>query len=162
GGAYAELAVVPRASLVPLPDGASFAEGAGFLLTFLTAYVPLTRQVRFEEGGGVLCTAPPAAAARPPTQFRGPHRPPGWRPAARPSTSAAGTGTHRTASPPPRASCSSSGAETGSGRMSARSSRSPKSSRRTSWSSRVAVSGRSCSSHDGARHRRPGRDRLRD
>src|SRR5262249_20337771 len=29
-GAYAELAAVPRASLVPLPDGASFAEGAGF------------------------------------------------------------------------------------------------------------------------------------
>ena len=57
GGAYAELAVVPRASLVPLPDGASFAEGAGFLLTFLTAYVPLTRQVRFEEERTVLVHA---------------------------------------------------------------------------------------------------------
>ena len=45
-GAYAELAAVPLASLVPLPEGATFAEGAGFLLTFLTAYVPLTRQVR--------------------------------------------------------------------------------------------------------------------
>src|SRR5438477_12025367 len=38
-GAYAELVSVPRESLVPLPDGASFAEGASFLLTFLTAYV---------------------------------------------------------------------------------------------------------------------------
>lgn len=57
GGAYAELAAVPRASLVPLPDGATFAEGAGFLLTFLTAYVPLTRQVRFEEERTVLVHA---------------------------------------------------------------------------------------------------------
>jgi NADPH2:quinone reductase len=56
-GAYAELAAVPRASLVPLPDGATFAEGAGFLLTFLTAYVPLTRQVRFEEERTVLVHA---------------------------------------------------------------------------------------------------------
>jgi len=57
GGAYAELAAVPRSSLVPLPDGASFAEGASFLLTFLTAYVPLTRQVRFEEERTVLVHA---------------------------------------------------------------------------------------------------------
>jgi NADPH2:quinone reductase len=56
-GAYAELAVVPRASLVPLPESATFAEGAGFLLTFLTAYVPLTRQVRVPEGGTVLVHA---------------------------------------------------------------------------------------------------------
>jgi NADPH:quinone reductase len=56
-GAYAELAAVPRASLVPLPDGAKFAEGAGFVLTFLTAYVPLTRQVRLAEGATVLVHA---------------------------------------------------------------------------------------------------------
>ena len=56
-GAYAELAAVPRAALVPLPDGASFAEGAGFVLTFLTAYVPLTRQVRLGEGQTVLVHA---------------------------------------------------------------------------------------------------------
>jgi len=56
-GAYAELAVVPRASLVPLPEGASFAEGAAFILTFLTAWVPLTRQVRFEEERTVLVHA---------------------------------------------------------------------------------------------------------
>ena len=71
-GAYAELAAVPRASLVPLPDDATFAEGAAFLLTFLTAYVPLTRQVRFEEertvlvhaaAGGVGCAAIQVARA---------------------------------------------------------------------------------------------------
>jgi NADPH2:quinone reductase len=56
-GAYAELALVPRSSLVPLPDGATFAEGAGFVLTFLTAYVPLTRQVRLNEGQTVLVHA---------------------------------------------------------------------------------------------------------
>jgi NADPH:quinone reductase len=56
-GSYAELAAVPRASLVPLPDDASFAEGAAFVLTFLTAYVPLTRQVRFEEERTVLVHA---------------------------------------------------------------------------------------------------------
>ncbi len=55
--AYAELAAVPRASLVPLPDGAEFAEGAGFVLTFLTAYVPLTRQVRLSVGQTVLVHA---------------------------------------------------------------------------------------------------------
>jgi NADPH2:quinone reductase len=56
-GAYAELAAVPRASLVPLPDAASFAEGAAFVLTFLTAYIPLTRQVRLAEGSTVLVHA---------------------------------------------------------------------------------------------------------
>ncbi len=56
-GGYAELAAVDRASLVPLPEHASFAEGAAFLLTFLTAYVPLTRQVRLVEGATVLVHA---------------------------------------------------------------------------------------------------------
>jgi NADPH:quinone reductase len=56
-GAYAELVGVPRASLVPLPEHASFAEGAGFVLAFLTAYVPLTRQVRLADGATVLVHA---------------------------------------------------------------------------------------------------------
>jgi len=56
-GAYAEVVAVPRSSLAPLPDEATFAEGAGFLLTFLTAYIPLTRQVRFEEERTVLVHA---------------------------------------------------------------------------------------------------------
>ena len=57
GGGYAELAAVERAQVVPLPDNASFAEGASFLLTFLTAYIPLTRQVRVRPGMSVLVYA---------------------------------------------------------------------------------------------------------
>jgi NADPH2:quinone reductase len=57
GGAYAELAAVDRMALVPLAEGASFAEGAAFLLTFLTVYIPLTRQVRLREGATVLVHA---------------------------------------------------------------------------------------------------------
>jgi len=56
-GGYAELAAVAPESLVPLPAGATFGEGASFLLTFLTAYVPLTRQVRLREGATVLVYA---------------------------------------------------------------------------------------------------------
>src|ERR671935_198065 len=54
---YAELVVAREESLVPLPDGASFEEGASFLMTFLTAYLPLTRQVRLEPGATVLVHA---------------------------------------------------------------------------------------------------------
>ena len=57
GGGYAELAAVDRAQIVPLPDNASFAEGAAFLITFLSAYIPLTRQVRVHNGSTVLVYA---------------------------------------------------------------------------------------------------------
>jgi NADPH:quinone reductase len=57
GGGYAELVAVDPASVVPLPEGASFAEGAAFLLAFLTAYLPLTRQVRLRAGATVLVHA---------------------------------------------------------------------------------------------------------
>jgi len=57
GGGYAEEVAVDRMQVVPLPDHASFAEGASFLLTFLTAYIPLTRQVRIGPGSRVLVTA---------------------------------------------------------------------------------------------------------
>jgi NADPH2:quinone reductase len=56
-GGYAELAAVDQAQIVPLPDNASFAEGASFLLTFLTAYIPLTRQVRVRSGSTLLVYA---------------------------------------------------------------------------------------------------------
>jgi NADPH2:quinone reductase len=56
-GGYAELAAVARAALVPLPEEATFAEGAAFLLTFLTAYIPLTRQVRLPKDATVLVHA---------------------------------------------------------------------------------------------------------
>lgn len=57
GGGYAEQVAVDRAQVVPLPDNASFAEGASFLLTFLTAFIPLTRQVVVKPGSRVLITA---------------------------------------------------------------------------------------------------------
>src|SRR5262249_56702723 len=44
GGGYAEQ--VEAEWVVPLPDTASFAEGAAFLMSFLTAWIPLVRQVR--------------------------------------------------------------------------------------------------------------------
>jgi NADPH2:quinone reductase len=57
GGGYGERVVVDAEALVPLPDSASFEEGAAFLLTFLTAWIPLTRQVRLEPGATVLVQA---------------------------------------------------------------------------------------------------------
>jgi NADPH:quinone reductase len=57
GGGYAEAIAVDERLVVPLPEGASFEEGAGFLLTFLTAWIPLTRQVRVREGSVVLVHA---------------------------------------------------------------------------------------------------------
>jgi NADPH2:quinone reductase len=56
-GGYAEIAAVDSAQIVPLPEHASFAEGASFLLTFLTAYIPLTRQARLNPGTTVLVYA---------------------------------------------------------------------------------------------------------
>ena len=57
GGGYGERVAVDAEALVPLPDSASFEEGAAFLLTFLTAWIPLTRQVRLEPGATVLVQA---------------------------------------------------------------------------------------------------------
>jgi NADPH2:quinone reductase len=56
-GGYAELVCAEEGALVPLPAHASFEAGASFLMTFLTAYIPLTRQVRLEPGATVLVHA---------------------------------------------------------------------------------------------------------
>jgi NADPH2:quinone reductase len=56
-GGYAEIVAADASQVVPLPAQASFAEGASFLLTFLTAYIPLTRQLRLRPGGTVLVHA---------------------------------------------------------------------------------------------------------
>jgi NADPH2:quinone reductase len=53
GGGYAELATVDPEWVFPLPDGASFEEGAAFLMAFLSAWMPL----RGLAGGTVLVTA---------------------------------------------------------------------------------------------------------
>jgi NADPH2:quinone reductase len=56
-GGYAERAVAERRWLLPLPEGASFAEGAAFPLAFLTAWIPLTQLVRVGFATRVLVTA---------------------------------------------------------------------------------------------------------
>ena len=50
GGGYAERAAVDEDWLFDLPESASFEEGAAFLLAFLTAWMPLTRQARVTDG----------------------------------------------------------------------------------------------------------------
>jgi NADPH2:quinone reductase len=57
GGGYAERAEVRAEWTFPLPDGASYEEGAAFLATFLTAYVPLVRQLRIGPESTVLVHA---------------------------------------------------------------------------------------------------------
>jgi NADPH:quinone reductase len=57
GGGYAERAVVERRWLLPLPETATFAEGAAFPMAFLTAWLPLTELVRVAFGARVLVTA---------------------------------------------------------------------------------------------------------
>jgi NADPH2:quinone reductase len=57
GGGYAERAAVEAEWIFDLPEAASFEEGASFLMAFLTAWMPLTRQVRLREGSRVLVTA---------------------------------------------------------------------------------------------------------
>jgi NADPH2:quinone reductase len=57
GGGFAERAAVEADWVFDLPEVASFAEGASFLMAFLTAWMPLTRQVRLREGSRVLVTA---------------------------------------------------------------------------------------------------------
>jgi NADPH2:quinone reductase len=56
-GGYAERVAVDPRSLLPLPMGASFAEGAAFPMAFLTAWIPLTQLLRVGFGSRVLVTA---------------------------------------------------------------------------------------------------------
>ena len=57
GGGYAERVAVDPAWTFALPDDASFAAGASFLLTYLTAYIPLHRQTRVTPASTVLVHA---------------------------------------------------------------------------------------------------------
>lgn len=57
GGGYAERVAVDDAWVFDLPAGASYAEGAAFLTTYLTAWIPLTRQAHIHPDSHVLVTA---------------------------------------------------------------------------------------------------------
>jgi NADPH2:quinone reductase len=56
-GGYAARAAVDPRWLLPLPEGASFAEGAAFPMAFLTAWIPLTQLLRVGFGSRILVTA---------------------------------------------------------------------------------------------------------
>lgn len=57
GGGFAERVAVNDEWVFELPDGASYSEGAAFLTTYLTAWIPLTRQTRLRPESRVLVTA---------------------------------------------------------------------------------------------------------
>jgi NADPH2:quinone reductase len=57
GGGYAERAPVDERWLFDLPADASFEEGAAFLVAYLTAWIPLTRQSTVKRGTRVLVHA---------------------------------------------------------------------------------------------------------
>jgi NADPH:quinone reductase len=57
GGGYAERVAVDDEWLFELPADATFEEGAAFLMAFLTAWIPLTRQGGVRPGMRVLVTA---------------------------------------------------------------------------------------------------------
>ena len=57
GGGYAQRAPLAGHWLFDLPAEATFEEGASFLLAYLTAWIPLTRQSRVRRGARVLVHA---------------------------------------------------------------------------------------------------------
>jgi NADPH2:quinone reductase len=57
GGGYAEQVVLDDEWSFELPESASFEEGASFLMAYLTAWIPLTRQTRVGPGSRVLVHA---------------------------------------------------------------------------------------------------------
>jgi NADPH:quinone reductase len=57
GGGYAEQVAIDDDWIFPLPAGAKWSEGAAFLMTFVTAWIPLTRQAHIRPGTRVLVTA---------------------------------------------------------------------------------------------------------
>ena len=57
GGGYAERVAVDDEWVFDLPPGASYAEGAALLTTYLTAWIPLVRVARIHRDSNVLVTA---------------------------------------------------------------------------------------------------------
>jgi NADPH2:quinone reductase len=57
GGGYAERVAVDDEWIFDLPAGASYAEGAAFLTTYLTAWIPMNRQAHIHPDTHVLVTA---------------------------------------------------------------------------------------------------------
>ena len=55
-GAFAEYAVVPAESLVPLPDAMDFATAAGFLIAYGTSHLALAHRARLQPGETLFVT----------------------------------------------------------------------------------------------------------
>jgi NADPH2:quinone reductase len=53
-GAYAEYVCLPRASLVPVPEGSDPAEAVSLILNYVTAYQMIHRSVKLSTGASVL------------------------------------------------------------------------------------------------------------
>lgn len=56
-GGFAEFSCVPSERVFPLPDGWSFAEGAGFLITYHTGWYALHRRAQLKAGETLLVHA---------------------------------------------------------------------------------------------------------
>jgi NADPH2:quinone reductase len=54
GGAFAEKCIVPEALCLPLPDGLTFAQGAGFTITYATSYHAFRQCTELQPGETVL------------------------------------------------------------------------------------------------------------
>ena len=57
GGGWADRVAVDDGWVFDLPAGATYAEGAAFLTTYLTAWIPMARQTRVHPHSNVLVTA---------------------------------------------------------------------------------------------------------
>ena len=64
-GGFAEVAVAPDFLTFALPDALDFAQGAGLILNYHTAYFSLVLRGRLRRARPCSCTAPRAASAPP-------------------------------------------------------------------------------------------------
>lgn len=54
GGAFAELCAVPAARVIPMPEGLSYEQAAGFAITYGTSYHALKQSAQVQPGDTVL------------------------------------------------------------------------------------------------------------
>ena len=54
GGAFAEKFLVPQETVMPLPDGLNYEQGAGFMVTYGTSYHALKQSARIQPGETLL------------------------------------------------------------------------------------------------------------
>ena len=73
GGGYAERVAADDEWIFDLPDAASYEEGASFLTTYLTAWIPLTG--RCASTRTRTCSSPRRPVASEPRRFRSPSSP---------------------------------------------------------------------------------------